>query len=122
MEHTWKPAVAGILDIISGVGMLFVCFCLMLGGYYASMIGGPNSQWLPALLYALGILFIVVAIIAITGGVFCIQRKVWGLALAGAIAAFFCCFLFGAVSIALILLARSEFGQGLIAQAPENPL
>ena len=122
MEHSWRPVVAGILDIISGVGILLVCFCLMLAGYYSYMIGGPNSSWLPALLYAIGILLVLAAILAITGGIFCLRRKRWSLALAGAIAALFCCLIFGIISIILTVLAHSEFKQVLIAQASQNSL
>ena len=119
MQHSWRPVAAGVLDIISAVSMLFVCSCLMLAGYYSYMIGGPNSSWLPTLLYIIGILLVIVAIIAITGGVFCLRRKAWNLALAGAIAAFFCCFIFGIISIILTVFARSEFKQVPIAQTSE---
>ncbi len=38
-----------------------------------------------------------------------IKRKAWGMALAGSIAAFFCCFIFGIISIVLIALGHNEF-------------
>ena len=120
MEYTWRSATAGILDIISGVGMLFICFCLMLAGYYFYMIGGPNSSWLPTLIYSIGILLVIVALLAIIGGIFCLRRKRWGLSLAGAIAALFCCFIFGVISIILTMLAHSDFRQVSPAQPSQS--
>jgi len=128
MEYTWRSATAGILDIISGVGMLFICFCLMLAGYYFYMIGGPNSSWLPTLRYSIGTLLVIVALLAIVivallaiiGGIFCLRRKRWGLSLAGAIAALFCCFIFGVISIILTMLAHSDFRQVSPAQPSQS--
>lgn len=42
MEHYWRTATAGILDIISGVGMLFICFWLALGG---GIVGVSGSEF-----------------------------------------------------------------------------
>lgn len=108
MEHNWRSATAGILDIISGVGMLFVCFWLVLAGGITS-VAGNVPQWLPGFLFALAIPFVLLAILAVIGGIFSIKRKAWGMALAGAIASFFCCFFFGIISIILITLSRSDF-------------
>jgi hypothetical protein len=65
---TWKPTAAGILSIISGAFMAWYHW-------------GPNTrvETIP--------LGIVLGLIGITGGIFAIKRKVWGLALAGAICA-----------------------------------
>lgn len=109
MEHYWRTATAGILDIISGAGMLFICFWLALAGGIVGVLGSDVPQWLSPALFAVAIAMAALAVLAITGGIFCILRKIWGLALAGAIAAFFCFFLLGAISIALTALARSEF-------------
>ncbi|MGA9049269.1 MAG: hypothetical protein WB588_09780 [Dehalococcoidia bacterium] len=108
MEKSWKTLTAGILDIVSGVGMMFVCFWLVVVGSIAGIV--PKApQWLPGVLFALAILFIVVAIVAVVGGILAIRRKAWGMALTGSIAAFFCCFIFGVVAIVLTALAHNEF-------------
>lgn len=109
MEHYWRTATAGILDIISGVGMLFICFWLALGGGIVGVLGSDVPQWLSPALFTVAIAMAALAVLAIIGGIFCILRKVWGLALTGAIAAFFCFFLLGVISIVLTALARSEF-------------
>jgi hypothetical protein len=65
---TWKPAAAGILSIASGAFIVW---------YRSSELIRIGSS--PA--------GIVLGLIAIAGGIFAIRRKVWGLALAGAICA-----------------------------------
>ena len=108
MEKTWKTLTAGILDIVSGVGMMFVCFWLAVAGGITGVV--PNAPvWLPGLLFSLAVVLVVVAIIAVIGGIFAINRKAWGMALAGSIAAFFCCFIFGIISIVLTAVGHKEF-------------
>ena len=108
MERPWRSLTAGILNIISGVGMLFVCFWLLLAGGITTAVGNAPA-WVPGLLFGLAFPFAILAILACIGGIFAIKRKIWGLALTGSIASFFCCFVLGIVSIALISLSRNEF-------------
>jgi hypothetical protein len=108
MENSWRSVTAGVLDIISGVGMLFVCFWLVVAGGITSVVGSV-PPWVTGLLFALAIPLALLAILAVIGGIFSIKRRSWGMALTGAIAAFFCCFLFGIVSIILTALSHSEF-------------
>ena len=108
MEHSWRTSTAGILNIIAGVGMLFVCFWLVVAGGITSMVGNV-PQWLPGFLFALAVPFVILSILAVIGGIFSIKRKFWGMALTGAIAAFFCCAIFGIISIILTALSHSEF-------------
>lgn len=109
MEHNWRSMTAGILDIISGVGMLFVCFWLILAGGVTSVLGAEIPAWLPGLLFTLAVVLAVIALLAVIGGILCIKRKAWGMAVTGAIASFFCCFIFGIISIILTIIGRSEF-------------
>ena len=108
MEHNWRTVTAGVLDIISGVGMLFVCFWLVLAGGITSVVGNV-PQWVPGFLFDLAVPFALLAILAVIGGIFCIKKKGWGMALTGAISAFFCCFIFGVISIILTALSHSDF-------------
>ena len=108
MEKTWRPLTAGILDIIAGVGMLFVCFWLILAGGITTVMGNI-PQWVPGLLFGLAAPLSILAILAAIGGIFAVKRKMWGLSLAGAIAAFFCCFVLGIISILLTVLSHNEY-------------
>lgn len=109
MENRWRTVTAGILDIVSGVGMLFGCIWLILAGGVTWSMGSSVPQWLPGLLFGLTVPFLALAILAVIGGIYSIMRKSWGMALTGAIAAFFCFFIFGAVSIVLTAVSRSDF-------------
>lgn len=108
MQRPWRPLTAGILGIISGVGMLFVCFWLILAGGITSIIGNVPT-WVTGLLFGLALPFALLAILAVIGGIYAIRRKAWGLALAGSISAFFCCFILGIIAIPLIAISHSEF-------------
>ena len=120
MEKTWKPIVAGILDIISGVpslvGVLAMIITIVVTGSAAMDIPGiviPRMQAIPAFvpvivsIIAGALAFI--GILAIVGGIFALQRKNWGLALAGSIAAFFPWSLLGIAAIVLTALSKDEF-------------
>jgi hypothetical protein len=77
----WMPLTAGILDLIVGVpslvtGMIFA----VVGGFLTFFIAGLGA--------ILGAPIVILSIVAILGGVFAIRKKVWGLALAGAICGF----------------------------------
>jgi hypothetical protein len=108
MDRAWAPVTAGILDIISGIWALCWVFALALGGGITSIVSGV-PQWVPTLLFGLAIPFALLALLAVIGGIVAIQRKSWGLALAGSISAFFCCAILGIVSIILVAISRSEF-------------
>ncbi|MBN1375010.1 MAG: hypothetical protein JXA01_02520 [Dehalococcoidia bacterium] len=108
MERPWRPLTAGILDMVAGVGMLFVCFWLVLAGGIVTL-ASDVPQWVPTLLFGLAVPFTLLAILSVIGGIFSVQRKLWGLALAGSIAAFFCCFILGIVALILVSISRSEF-------------
>jgi len=115
MEKTWKPTVAGILDIIAGILSLFalVLFAIVLLVFVP--MGGTAlpvqipAQLLPTIIIALTIPVVLLAILSIVGGSYAIRRRAWGLGLAGSIAAFFCAWPLGIVAIVLIVISRREF-------------
>ena len=76
VPRTWKPTIAGILTIVGGA------INVMLGIYTAF-----GEIWGTIGYKDIGAIYIVLGIIAVVGGIFALKRRVWGLALAGAI----CC-------------------------------
>lgn len=108
MNRTWMPTVAGILDIISGsVGIVWSCI-MMVGGM--AMRCMPRMPvMLPPLVMGMALPLLALAILAIIGGVYALQRKNWGLALAASIAAFFPSWVLGIPAIVLVSLSRDEF-------------
>ena len=115
MEKTWMPTIAGILDIVAGalsfVGLTFAFVGAMMvitaGGTDLPM--GIAANLILALVVIFAIFAIIADILAIIGGIYALQKKNWGLALAGSIAAFFASILLGTAAIVFTVLAKKEF-------------
>ena len=93
MEKTWKPTVAGILDIVSGaVGLLAVSGLIIAvsvtGGFY---IPGTEAipKFAPSLLASMAVPLAILSILSLVGGIYAVQRRKWGLVLAGSISSIF---------------------------------
>lgn len=84
----------------------------------------PPSLWLPPAevgsfnlftsilmgeVWLCGLVYIIFVIVAVVGGIYALQRKNWGLSLAGSILAFLYCRLVGIPVIVLIALSKNEF-------------
>jgi len=107
--RTAMPAIAGALAIASAGLKLLALLGLVAAGIFMAM---PASAGLVAPLATLLVITIplfILLVLAIIGGIFAIQRKMWGLALAGSIAAFLPFSLLGIASIVLVALSRDEF-------------
>jgi len=94
LEKTWKPIIAGILGIVSGVVGLIAVSGLIVAIIVTS--GGANipgtedvPMFVPSLLTGIAAPLAIVSILSLVGGIYAIQRKIWGLALAGSICAIF---------------------------------
>ena len=113
MEKTNKPTNAGILDIISGVLGLIWAGCLFIGfGVTSGALGIPTGYippFVPGLVLGMAIVSTIAAILALVGGVYAVQRKMWGWALAGSIAAILAFFPLGIPAVILAAQSRNEF-------------
>ena len=111
MEKTWKPTTAGILSIVAGaIGLLlgiWLAVELGLAGSIAGTIPGFPAELLPLI----GVPGIILGIVAIVGGIYALRRRVWGLALAGAICAFLAPagFILGILAIIFVAMGKREF-------------
>ena len=109
MGETNKPTVAGILDIVSGVLTLLFCICLIIAVY----VLGSGIPGVPA--FAQGVVgglaapTLIIGILALVGGVYALQRKMWGWALAGSIAAILACLPLGIAATVLLTQSKYEF-------------
>ena len=113
MERTSKPIIAGILEIIAGLLGLLAALSLfivvgMTGGSLDTPMG-PLQAPVPGLIMSSGIVTIVLAILSLVGGIFALQRKMWGLVLAGSIGALLTAFLLGIPAIILTAISKKEF-------------
>ena len=111
MNKTWKSQVGGILAIIGGVIGLLGCMGLLI----AITVLGTVWQWGLLPVNVIGILWIILVpmflcgVTAIIGGVCAVQRKNYGVALAGAITALFPGWIFGIGAIVFTAIGRGEF-------------
>jgi len=117
---TWKPTVAGILEIIEGAGSLIGSLVLLL----LALILANATSWAglseedfdmltvgPAAVFflILGICVAVLGILELIGGVFALNRRKWGLALAGSIAAALPLNVLGILAIIFLAMSKDEF-------------
>ena len=120
METTRKPVVAGILNIIVGVlnflGTFFIIIVLVaIGSGILALSAFINIMpiWLSGiaqgLLIIIAILLAIFSVLPLIGGIYAVQRKNWGLALAGSIVAIFSSAPLGIASTILVALAKDEF-------------
>jgi hypothetical protein len=120
METTWKPIVAGILNIIVGVfnliGMFLIIIVIVAIGSgilalsaFINMIPMWLSGILQGVLIITAVLLGVFSALPLIGGIYAVQRKNWGLALAGSIAAILSSTPLGITSTVLVALAKNEF-------------
>ncbi|MFC1964892.1 hypothetical protein ACFLWG_02675 [Chloroflexota bacterium] len=116
MEKTWMPTVAGILNIVSASFKLIAVLGLIIGmiviGSYSYIDPTKAAGWCPvnvfAVMLTITIYTAITGILAMVGGIYPLQRKRWGLALAGSIAAFFPVGLLGAAAIVFTALSKRE--------------
>jgi hypothetical protein len=87
-KKTWQPKAAGILMIIDGViFMLTVLLLLLLGELYTNphyLPGQEPSQSELQMQFIRKPLTGLIGIFPIVSGVFCLKRRFWGFAIAGA--------------------------------------
>ena len=117
VENSNYPVVTGVLSIVSGVfgvfaGVGMIIISVIFWG--AITLSVSTSDEFPFFIFqtvylVIGIFFLILAILAITGGIFALQKRYWGLTLAGAIAAIFTFFPTGIAAIIFAGLSRQDF-------------
>ena len=134
MVKTWRPVTAGILNIIFSIATLIACVLVIYGmlihteadylsvisllapglsiliyivSYFIINVAGNTSYEL--IYMTIAIIFAVLGILAVIGGIFCIRRKLFWLSLAGSIGTLICNFVPGLLATVFTAAARSEF-------------
>jgi len=102
MGKTWKSTAAGILTICGGIP----------GITFGRTIVATGEAWqlIPAMA-AIGGGLIALGAVALVGGICALRRRMWGLALAGAICALFPLVVVpvGVLAIVFVSLGKKEF-------------
>ncbi|MFC1870951.1 hypothetical protein ACFLYF_00905 [Chloroflexota bacterium] len=122
VKRTRKPIVAGILNIVGGAMRILGSIAVLIGIMFfipvATSVGpGPvpeMDRWLipgvlETLLIIAAVFLLIVGIIPIIGGIYALQRKKWGLALAGSIVAIFGSSVMGILATIFVAMAKDEF-------------
>ncbi len=111
MNKTKKPIIGGALAISSGLlGLLGTASYSIGFGEAGSGIGkGDMPPFVPSIIFGIPILAIIIALLAIVGGIFAIMRKRWRWSLTGSIAAALSFIFLGIPAIVLIALSKDEF-------------
>ena len=122
VKETWKPTVAGILEIVGGSLSVLGSVGVITGIVFfipvaTSVDPGPvpeMSRWLiPGVLETILIIatvfLLIVGILPIIGGIYALQRKKWGLALAGSIVAIFGSSVMGILATIFVAMSKDEF-------------
>lgn len=118
---TWKPTVSGILSIINGsfcllgvLGIIIAIIALSASYYWEDFITPEiypvTIEFLILILVIVLICLLIIGVLALLGGIFALQRKRWGLALAGSIAGIFCnSAILGILSLIFLAMSKDEF-------------
>ena len=124
VQKTWKPTVAGILNIISGVFNLLGAIGIIIGIIFFVSTStqlflediwgdlgdlGIGINFLIILLVLFAIFQAILGILPLLGGIYALQRKKWGLALAGSIVAIFGSLIFGILATIFTAISKDEF-------------
>jgi len=113
--HTMMPMIGGILLIVAAlIGISFWAYLMAVGSALASFmpVGGGLVQ---TIILVCGGIEIVFGILMLLGGVMAIRRKMWALALVGAILGLFTFGWYGLssilslVAIIILAIAKKEF-------------
>jgi hypothetical protein len=118
---TWKATTAGILNIISGGlnGLMAIGLIIVIGafGSFSPMIMDylppEDAPFIMAILLPILVVVMILSVVStvfpIIGGVYALQRRRWGWALAGSIIAIFRASVLGILSTIFVAMAKDEF-------------
>lgn len=120
VKKTWMPTTAGILNIITGGICAFMAIGIIIAFFAVSSINlmlflpPTEAPFLMPLVSTILIVILVLsiarAVFTIVGGVFALQRRKWGWALAGSIIAILGnTFILGILSTIFIAISKDEF-------------
>ncbi|NLE95684.1 MAG: hypothetical protein GX600_08405 [Dehalococcoidia bacterium] len=113
---TWKPTTAGVLEIVAGalhliasVATILVAGGVAAGMYWSHMPRLSIEMPLP-LIAGVGLPLLIMGVVSILGGISALQRRRWGLALAGGICALVPMqTLLGVLAIVFLAISKEEF-------------
>ena len=130
MERTWRSTAAGILSIVAGIvgaitGLVVVVIIFLAGASleFLLQIASEPYQEIPTLAWfepGILIVILVIAVLAIAGGICALKRRIWGLALAGSICALVPLVIPGILAIIFVSQSKGEFDAVVVEKMAED--
>ena len=113
MEKTPRPVIGGILNIVIGsIGLLvaFTLFLLVLVTNidFADYLG-IFPDFITAVVLFIASVTLLLSLLVLVSGVYALERRYWGLSLAGSIVAMVTGSLLGIAALILVVVSRDEF-------------
>lgn len=113
MHRPNRPRIGGILTVVSGILASLGAINYAVGFITARGFSeGDIPPFVPSIILGMPVPTIIIAALALAGGIFSMQRKRWGWSLAGAVAATLSMLPLGIPALILISLSRDEFARG----------
>ena len=108
--------VSGVWGILSAIGFAFASIMMPRIMDSQGTFGFPDAFWI---IYRVsGVVYFLLGIVSIIGGIFAIRRTSWGWALAGAIASIFAFLPAGIVALIFLFKIQSQF----LKPNPDKPI
>lgn len=124
MEKTPRPVIGGILNIVIGSIGLLMAFTLFLLMFVTNIdfqdYLGIFPDFVTAMVLFAASVILLLSLLVLVSGVFALERRYWGLALAGSIVAVITGNLLGIASLVLIAVSRDEFDRIAEIHAAED--
>ncbi len=109
--RTAKPVVAGVFDIVFGSFCLLGVLVLFILGIVFMPVVNDVSFRVGFILWIVAIPLAAIGVVSVLGGIYSLQRRMWGLALAGSITTALVSQPFGIASIVLTAVSKDEFAK-----------
>jgi hypothetical protein len=114
--------IAGVFGVLGGIGSIGVIFFMrfmLTSPEFGSPADSDEILNIMAIVYGImGAVLLLLGIIGITGGIFALKKRMWGMALAGAICGIITFLPLGIVSTVFISQAHKEFGWSNLSTPP----
>jgi hypothetical protein len=117
MQPSWRPVTAGVLSIVAGaLNLALGLLILFAGGILAGVltaVGVPHIlSFIPfPILAGAATPLCILGTVAVIGGSYAVRRRIWPMALAGAMCALFPpqLTILGVLAIVFVVLSKDEF-------------
>ena len=110
-RNTSRVTIGGILIIISGAIGIIGTLIYWIGAVNNSIDTSQIPYIVPTLIFDMPIISLVIAILALIGGIFTLRKKNWAYSLAAAFAAILSFIPTGVAAALMILPSKNEFNQ-----------